>query len=135
MVDILNLKIYTPDKLVLNETILKLSVDGKEGNFSIMPKHIDYISSFSDGIISYTDTNNAVNFLAVNQGVLVKTGRNIEISTFHVALGTDLKDLKNKVKELALKSEEIVETDKKINISLKKMEYTMLQRIMKFRAV
>ena len=40
MESILNLRIYTPDKLFIDETITKITVYGKEGCFTILKKKI-----------------------------------------------------------------------------------------------
>jgi hypothetical protein len=60
---ILNLRIYTPNQLFLEEVITKISVYGKEGFYTILPNHIDYISSFDDGVLVFEkeDKDNAAN--------------------------------------------------------------------------
>lgn len=133
--NILNLRIYTPEKLVLEEEILKITVNGEEGSFTILPRHIDYISSFNDCIIYYTDKNEKVKFIAVNQGILTKTGRNIEISTFHIITGNSLQELKNNMNEMASKSEDLANYDQKINQNLKQIEFNLFKKIMEFKIV
>lgn len=81
---ILNLRIYTPEKLIVDEVIKKVSLDGQEGNYTILPNHIDYLSSFSDSIINFVKDNDEKVYLRLNQGVIVKCGREIQISTFGV---------------------------------------------------
>lgn len=96
MESILNLRIYTPDKLFIDETITKITVYGKEGCFTILPKHIDYVSSLDDCILYFEKENKDIVFVGVNQGILVKSGREIQISTFNaVNGGSSLDELKN----------------------------------------
>lgn len=135
MSSILNLRIYTPEKLILEEEILKITLNGNEGSFTILPKHVDYISSFSDCIITYIDKNSGVNFLAVNQGVMTKIGRNIEISTFHVILGNSLQELKDRTNEILSKSNELINKEKEINKNLKQMEFTIFKKMLEFKNI
>ena len=107
MDSILNLRIYTPNKLIIDETIKKLTVYGNEGSFTILPKHIDYVSSFDDCMLYFTKNDGQVVFVGVNQGILVKSGREIQISTFNaVNGGNSLQELKDKLR-LNIVSEDI----------------------------
>lgn len=118
MESILNLRIYTPDKLFIDETITKITVYGKEGCFTILPKHIDYISSFDDCILYFEKENKDIVFVGVNQGVLVKSGREIQISTFNaINGGSSLDELKN-----ILRINIYRDFDKKFKNSLKNIE-------------
>ena len=131
--NVLNLRIYTPEKLFLEKEILKITFNGKGGRFSILPKHVDYISSFDDCIMCYTETSNKTSFLATNQGIITKIGRNIEISTFHVIVGNSLMELKNNINELSKKSKDIANKNTEINENLKKMELSILKKIMEYK--
>ena len=118
MESILNLRIYTPDRLFIDETITKITVYGKEGCFTILPKHIDYISSFDDCILYFEKENKDIVFVGVNQGVLVKSGREIQISTFNaINGGSSLDELKN-----ILRINIYRDFDKKFKNSLKNIE-------------
>lgn len=99
MEGILNLRIYTPNKLFVDETITKLTVYGNEGSFTILPKHIDYVSSFDDCMLYFTKIDGETIFMGANQGILVKSGREIQISTFNIINGgNSLEELKDKLK-------------------------------------
>ena len=133
--NILNLRIYTPEKLFLEKEIIKITLNGKEGSFSILPKHVDYISSFSDCVMCYTDIFRNVNFLATNQGIITKVGRNIEISTFHVIVGNSLIELKNNINELSKRSGELMNKNLELNDDLKKIEFSILKKIMEYKTI
>ena len=125
MESILNLRIYTPDRLFIDETITKITVYGKEGCFTILPKHIDYISSFDDCILYFEKENKDIVFVGVNQGILVKSGREIQISTFNaVNGGSSLDELKN-----ILRINIYRDFDKKFKNSLKNIEKDLFKDI------
>ena len=133
MKEFLNLKVYVPDRLFLEETILKVKLIGKEGSFTILPKHLDYISSFNDGVLMYLDLENNKRYLAINQGILVKVGREVKLSLFHAIEGSDLNKLKENVKELALKSDELINKDKQLKTSLKNIEFFIFEKLMRLK--
>ena len=126
MDSILNLRIYTPNKLLIDETIKKITVYGNEGSFTILPKHIDYVSSFDDCILYFTKDNDEIVFVGVNQGILVKSGREIQISTFNaVEGGNSLQELKNKLR-LNITTEDV---KNKIKNSLKNIRKDLFNDI------
>ena len=84
---ILNLRIYTPSQLFLEEVITKISIYGKEGFYTILPNHIDYVSSFDDGVLVFEKEDKSRIFVGINQGILIKCGREIQISTFNALFG------------------------------------------------
>lgn len=135
IMNILNLRIYTPEKLFLESEILKITLSGKEGSFSILPKHVDYISSFDDCIMCYVDNTGNTNFLATNQGIITKIGRNIEISTFHIITGKSLKEIKDNLNEVSKKSDKLINMDNKISENLRKMELSILKKIMEYKSI
>ena len=127
----LNLKIITIDKIFIEKTIKKFYFKEKEnGNMTILPKHIDYISCFDDGYISYVDMDNNKYFIAIKQGVLVKTGRDIQISTME-ALGNEIN--LSKLKEIVLQKQQqdinLQQYEKKIIFSLENIEFELLNKM------
>ena len=127
----LNLKIITVDKIFIEKTINKFYFKEKEnGNLTILPRHIDYISCFNDGYISYIDIENNKYFIAVKQGVLVKVGRDIQISTME-ALGNEIN--LTKLKEIILQKQKsddnLKQYEKKIISSLDNIEFELLNKM------
>lgn len=130
MNNILNLKIYTLNKLFLEEVIKKITVYGNEGCYTIFPNHKDYISSFDDGMLFFTKEDNEKIFVGLNQGILTKCGREIQISTFNAIYGgNSIETLKENVKTAMEESAEKIEIDKKIKKSLKQIELELFQQI------
>lgn len=89
MVGILNLRIYMPDRLFLEEVVSKVSMDGREGNYTILPNHVDYLSSFSKSRVRFRKQNGDEGSILLNSGVVIKCGRELQISTFEALKGED----------------------------------------------
>ncbi|MDR1494762.1 MAG: hypothetical protein LBI29_01855 [Rickettsiales bacterium] len=119
MRNILNLRIYTPQKLFLEETIIKIKVSEKGCNYTILPRHIDYLSSFSRSTISFRKLSGEEIFVWLNQGILVKCGREIQISVFSAVNGG------SSVANLKLTMDNTVKNFKNLVDSTKKFKLTM----------
>jgi alternate F1F0 ATPase F1 subunit epsilon len=113
--DILNLKIFSPHKVILDMQIKKVNFEDNFGNITILPKHQDYISSFKTNLISYTDLEDDVDYAILSDGVLVKSGRDITFSVYSAIIGETLEELKKKISGIK-KAEFSIKTDKEKRI-------------------
>lgn len=95
----INLKIFSPSEIFVEEQIKKLTVKDKNGLITILPRHIDFVTSFSTHILTYINIEDQKFFVAVNNGILTKVGRNINISVFNALTSDNLEDLKRQSKE------------------------------------
>jgi F-type H+-transporting ATPase subunit epsilon len=130
MKGILNLRIYTPNGLFVEEVITKVTVTGNEGCYTILPKHIDYVSSFEDGTLCFTRQNGEKAFVGVGQGILIKCGREVQISTFNAIAGGDTtKTLREAVKDNFDEKKTSVDVEKKLKTSLRSMEFELFKKI------
>lgn len=126
----LNLKIYIPNKLFLEEVVAKVSVYGKEGFYTILPNHIDYVSSFEDSILIFTKNDGKSVFIGINQGVLIKCGREVQLSTFNAVYGGEsVEALRAVLKNAIEKDKQIREFEMKIKNSLKNIEYELFKKV------
>ncbi|MDR2777785.1 MAG: hypothetical protein LBB24_03390 [Rickettsiales bacterium] len=123
MRNILNLRIYTPQKLFLEETITKLKVSEKGCNYTILPRHIDYLSSFSRSTINFRKLSGEEGYVWLNQGILVKCGREIQISVFSaINGGSSVENLKLMMDNNMKNFRTLIESTKKFKLTLKNIE-------------
>ncbi|MDR2777916.1 MAG: hypothetical protein LBB13_00200 [Rickettsiales bacterium] len=128
--NILNLRIYTPQKLFLEEKIVKMHISETEVNYTILPRHIDYLSSFNRSTVNFEKTNGEKVYLWLNQGILVKCGREIQISVFSAISGGDSEpDLRKAMENFQKNFKNLVESGKKFKSTLRNIE----SRIIKIR--
>jgi F-type H+-transporting ATPase subunit epsilon len=121
--NILNLRIYTPQKLFLEETITKLKVSEKGCNYTILPRHIDYLSSFSRSTINFRKLSGEEGYVWLNQGILVKCGREIQISVFSaINGGSSVENLKLMMDNNMKNFRTLIESTKKFKLTLKNIE-------------
>ena len=63
----LQLELVTPDRLVVHDSVIAVSVPGKEGYLGILPGHAPLLSELKAGELSYTQ-DSVTHYLAVSWG-------------------------------------------------------------------
>ena len=104
--------------------VSRLSAEGLEGHFTLLPAHIDYVSVLVPGILQLTAGNKEYIF-AVDQGTLVKTGNSVRISCRNAVEGEDITKLSQVVEE---KFKKIDDMEKKARSALLGLEYGVIRR-------
>ncbi len=95
-----------PSGVFLNEEVEKIVAEAVNGSFCLKPRHIDFVAAIVPGILSFISLQGKEQFLAVDEGTLVKCGEQVLVSTRNAAGGTELGKLKQTVDEQYLKLDE-----------------------------
>lgn len=95
----MKLKVLLPTEVLIDEEIIKVTAEGENGFFCLEPRHVDFVSALVPGLLSYEDESGEEKFIAVDEGVLVKSGSNVLVSTSNAAAGPDLGSLKDMVEK------------------------------------
>lgn len=114
----MNLKLMTPTQILLDIPIDKIDVEAMDGFFTLLPRHIDFVTSLKSGILTYT-TNDKKYYAACDHGVLVKQGDLVRISTTLAVLGDSLDALKQTI---AITFKEMEQERKELNLSMARLE-------------
>ena len=114
----MNLKISTPTQILLNLPIEKINVDAIDGFFTLLPRHIDFVTTLRSGIITYT-SKQVKHYVACDHGVLVKKGDMVCISTALAVTSDHINDLK---KTIATTFKQMEQERKELNISIARLE-------------
>ena len=83
----MRLRILLPTHVEIDEEVDKVSAEGLEGAFCLLPRHLDWVAGLVPSLLSY-EQDGQERFLAVNGGILVKCGDEVAVSTFEAAGGT-----------------------------------------------
>ena len=95
----MKLKVLVPTKVFLEETVNQVNAEGKNGAFGLLPEHIDFVTALAPGILSYWTEEGKEVFIAVDEGILVKCGQEIVVSTEQAVKDAGLKTLHQKVEQ------------------------------------
>jgi len=115
----IDLKILLPGKTFLKKEVKNITAEAENGWFCLLPKHVDFTTSLTPGILLLTTSEGKDVFLAIDEGILVKYGNKVVISTRNAIEGEDLGELKNRVEEIFIKTDE---KEKDAQTALSKLE-------------
>src|SRR5580700_10940203 len=122
----MNLKILLPYKIFAEKTgVLRIVAETREGSFELLPHRLDCVAALAPGILTYETRADGVVYLAVDEGVLVKTGADVRVSVRHAIGGTDLGHLHDAVKREFLT---LNEQERSVRDAISKMDGGLIRR-------
>lgn len=93
----MRLKITLPYRTILDTDAKKITAPGSNGEFQILPKHIDATWSLRPGILQINTEKNL--YYAISDGVAVKQGDTVYLVTMQAIAGESLSELSQTVEE------------------------------------
>lgn len=122
----MNLKVLLPFRVFADESgVSRIVAETRDGSFGLLPHRLDCVAALAPGILTYETAAGAEIYLAVDQGVLVKTGGEVLVSVRRALRGTDLGNLKEQVDKQFLTLDE---TEKTMRVIMTKLEAGFLRR-------
>lgn len=96
----MNLKILLPFRIFDQKSdVLRIVAESPEGSFGLLLQRLDCVAALVPGILVYETKADGEVFVAVDEGVLVKTGDDVLISVRQAIGGTDLAALRHSVEQ------------------------------------
>lgn len=128
----MRLKVLLPTGILVDREVDKVIAEGREGQFCLLSRHADYVALIVPGIVLYTVPNGAgaddgacERYLAVDEGVLVKRGRNVSVSLRDAVQGDDLAALQRIV---AQRYHSLDEHERQARSALARLEAGVVRR-------
>jgi len=123
----MNLKILLPFGIFAETAgVSRIVAETQEGSFGILPHRLDCVAALVPGILSFETESEGEVFIAVDEGILVKTGSDVLISVRRAIGGSDLGQLSESVDREFLTLDEHEQT---MRSALEKLEAGFLQRL------
>lgn len=127
----MTLKVLLPSQIFDEKTgVMRIVAETLEGAFGLLPHRLDCIAALAPGILTYETVSEGEVFLAVDEGVLIKTGPNVHISVRRALRGTDLKQLRDSVEKEFLTLNEQEQSTRAV---MAKLETGFLNRFARFQ--
>lgn len=120
----MRLQVLVPTRVQVDQQARKITAEGAEGSFSLLPQHIDIVSTLRPGLLSFVDEQEQETFLAVDGGVLVKQGDRVRVSTPRAAQGP-LGELQRTIDE---QFRQITEQQQQARSAVEKMQADFVRR-------
>ena len=95
----MKLRVLLPIEVLIEEDATKVIAEAHNGFFCLLPRHVDFIAALVPGILSFETTGGREEFLAVDEGILIKCGQEVTVSTRNAMRGPDLGQLRRTVVE------------------------------------
>lgn len=93
----IDLEIYLPDRIFLRQPdVLSVVAEGPLGYIGLLPNRLDCVLPVVAGIFAYKLAT-GTHYVAIDQGMLVKTGPKLRLSVRHAAEGSGLGELRQTV--------------------------------------
>ena len=127
----MDLKVLLPDKIIWRGKVKKIIGEALNGSFCLLPAHIDFVTILVPGIFYTVSEDNVETYLAVNEGILIKTGSEVTVTTRNAVPGEDLDSLK---KQVAQDFQKINEQDRHARNVLQKLEADFVRRFLDLEA-
>lgn len=128
---LMHLKILLPFQVYDQKTgVLRIVAESPEGSFGLLPQRLDCVAALVPGILVYETEANGEVFVAVDEGVLVKTGYDVLVSVRQAIGGSDLAKLRQSVEQDFLTLDE---SERNVQSVMAKLESGFIQRFAGFQ--
>ena len=121
----MRLKVSLPTEILIDEEAVKVIAEAENGSFCLLPRHIDFVAALAPGILSFQPPGRQEVFLAVDEGVLVKCGADVTVSTRHAVRGPDLGVLRQTIEA---EFRHLDEHEKRARSAAAKLEASLVRR-------
>jgi F-type H+-transporting ATPase subunit epsilon len=127
----MNLKILLPFKIFAQlDNVSRIIAETLNGSLGLLPHRLDCVAPLVPGILSYTTTDSSTTYLAVDEGVLVKSGDHVIVSVRRATAGTQLNDLHGAVAREYLKLDQ---QERELRAVVAKMDSGLIGRFAELR--
>lgn len=124
----MQLKVLIPSCIFLEQDhVIRLVAETPRGSFGILPHRLDCVAALAPGILLFEVANRGEMFLAVDEGILVKTGPQVLVSVRNAVGGSDLGELRATVDREFLTLDERA---KSVRTVLAKLESDFARRLL-----
>lgn len=125
---LMRLKVVLPSQVfTIVEAVRRIVAETREGSFGLWPRRLDCVAALSPGILTCDSAGGGETYLAIDEGVLVKTGPDVLVSVRHAVGGADLGQLRAAVERDFLS---LHERERSVRSVLARMESGLIRRLM-----
>ncbi len=127
----MKLKILLPFRVFDDvSNVLRIVADTHHGSFGLLPHRRDCVAALSPGILTYETEAGGVIYVAIDEGILVKTGAQVQVSVRRAVHGATLAKLHSVVEQEFLTLDE---HEQSVRSVMAKLETGFLRRFANFQ--
>lgn len=125
----MRLRILLPFRVFEDTPVARIVAESRDGSFGILPRRRDCVAALGPGILVYETTAGEEVCIAVDEGVLTKTGPLVVVSVRNAIAGEDLGRLRAAVEERFMRLDE---EEREVRRALARMESGFIRRMAGF---
>ncbi|MGD0674117.1 MAG: F0F1 ATP synthase subunit epsilon [Polyangiaceae bacterium] len=128
---LMSLEVFVPFRVFLKKTgVARIVADTRQGSLGLLPHRLDCVAALTPGILMVQAEREGELYVAVDEGVLVKTGSDVRVSVRRALTGADLGELRASVEREFLSLDE---QEKMARSAMAKLEAGFLHRLAAFQ--
>ena len=127
---LMDLKILLPFKVYAEkDDVSRIVAETSEGLFGLLPQRLDCIAAIVPGIFTYETEAGRIHYVAVDEGVLIKTGMHVMVCVRNAIGGVDLGKLHESVEK---EFKNLDESERNVRSVMAKIERGFIYSLEKF---
>lgn len=126
----MRLKIFLPTEVMVDEAVSKVIAEAENGYFCLEPKHVDVVTALVPGLLTYVTDEGIERFVGLDEGILVKCGPEVRVTTREAVRGDDPAALK---RSMVSRRRELDEHERKTRTVLARLEAGVAKRFLELQ--
>lgn len=127
----MHLKILIPFQIAVDASgVSRIVAETLQGSLGILPRRLDCVAALVPGILIFEREKEGETFVAVDEGILIKRGRDVLVSVRNAVGGEDLDRLRQTIER---EFRHLDEEEYNVRQVLAKMESTLIRRFVRSR--
>ena len=126
----MHLKVLLPFEVLTDKIgVTRIVAETREGSFGFLPRRLDCVAALAPGILIYETETDGEGYLALDEGVMTKTGPDVLVSARNALGGTDLDQLRGVIEREFLR---LGDQEQAVRSVLAKLESGFIRRMAAF---
>lgn len=127
---VVRLKVLLPTRVLVDQQVRKVVAEAHNGSFGILPHHIDFVAGLVPGVLLYEVGAGEERYVGIDEGLLVKCGGEVLVSTRSAVAGDDLQALREAVRNRYL---ELDDREQSARTALARLEAGVVRRFIELQ--
>lgn len=123
----MRLRVMLPTEILVDEDVTKVIAEAQNGSFALLPRHVDFTAALVPGILEFEPAKGQRQLVAIDEGILVKCGANVLVSTLNATRDHELSALRRAV---VVRFRTLDEEQRSTRTSLARLEAGALRRFL-----
>lgn len=94
---VMTVSLRLPTRTLYEGSALRLQATAANGAFGMLPNHTDFVTALVPSVLILTDEDNREQFFGIDEGILMKSGHQVDIAIRRGVRGNDLDSLNDTV--------------------------------------